>query len=196
MPQGSKSEGPDPSWPDEELVEACLAGNDLAWKVMVAKFKNLVFSLALDYGVPADETPDLFQTVWLAVYDSLPKLRKKTAIRSWLISLTLKKCYHWQKDRIRRLSREVSHPDADALAREVEVAPDLIEEHERDQLIRESIFELPSRCQEMIRLLFFSWPPKRYREVAEQLELATGSIGFIRGRCLTKLRKILVKKGI
>jgi hypothetical protein len=47
----------------------------------------------------------------------------------------------------------------------------------------------------MIRLLFFEHPPLRYEDVARKLGLAPGSIGFIRGRCLKRLKKILEERG-
>jgi hypothetical protein len=47
----------------------------------------------------------------------------------------------------------------------------------------------------MIELLFFEQPPTPYHEVARRLKLATGSIGFIRGRCLQGLKKILAESG-
>jgi hypothetical protein len=47
----------------------------------------------------------------------------------------------------------------------------------------------------LIRMLFFETPSRPYQEVAGQLGLATGSIGFIRGRCLTRLRRELEKLG-
>ena len=47
----------------------------------------------------------------------------------------------------------------------------------------------------MIELLFFQQPPPPYSEVAQKLQLATGSIGFIRGRCLKRLKQILEEKG-
>src|SRR5437588_776507 len=50
-------------------------------------------------------------------------------------------------------------------------------------------------CIEFLQLLFFQQPPLPYAEVARRMGLATGSIGFIRGRCLEKLRKALVEFG-
>jgi DNA-directed RNA polymerase specialized sigma24 family protein len=47
----------------------------------------------------------------------------------------------------------------------------------------------------MIRLLFFVEPAVPYAEVARRLGLATGSIGFIRGRCLRRLQKTLQQMG-
>jgi len=54
---------------------------------------------------------------------------------------------------------------------------------------------LSPRCERMVRMLFFENPPRPYQEVARELDLATGSIGFIRGRCLEKLKKQLEKMG-
>jgi hypothetical protein len=44
-------------------------------------------------------------------------------------------------------------------------------------------------------MLFFENPARPYQQVARSLGLATGSIAFIRGRCLTRLRRQLEKMG-
>jgi DNA-directed RNA polymerase specialized sigma24 family protein len=75
------------------------------------------------------------------------------------------------------------------------VLPEWIEQSERAQMVREAVARLKPRCAEMIRLLFFKDPPAPYLEVARRLGLATGSIGFIRGRCLGQLQKLLAKMG-
>ncbi len=75
------------------------------------------------------------------------------------------------------------------------VPPEFVQELEQEQIVRESIARLPERCQEMVRLLFYEEPPIPYEEVARRLGLATGSIGFIRGRCLNRLKKILEEAG-
>jgi RNA polymerase sigma factor (sigma-70 family) len=75
------------------------------------------------------------------------------------------------------------------------VPPDMLAEIEREQLVQDAMAQLPQRCREMIELLFFESPPLPYAEVAKRLHLATGSIGFIRGRCLERLKKILEGKG-
>jgi DNA-directed RNA polymerase specialized sigma24 family protein len=54
---------------------------------------------------------------------------------------------------------------------------------------------MPARCERMIHMLFFESPVRPYAEIASELGLATGSIGFIRGRCLARLRKHLEMKG-
>ena len=71
----------------------------------------------------------------------------------------------------------------------------MLAELEKEQLVRDSIAQLNPRCEQMVRMLFFENPPRPYHEVARDLGVATGSIGFIRGRCLQKLKKQLEKMG-
>ncbi len=180
--------GADLGWTDQRLVGACLRGDEQAWSTLVDKYKNLVYSIAIKYGAPPDEAADLFQAVWVDVYKELGSLRKQGSVRSWIISVTRHKCYHWRQKRRREAIRSAAVPDLESDPRHA-VDPVSLEELERDQLVREAIFTLPSRCRELIQLLFYSQPPMRYKEVARQLGLAVGSIGFIRGRCLKRLQR-------
>ena len=59
--------------------------------------------------------------------------------------------------------------------------PDSLIEHcQRTQALRDGIKALPERCQAMVRMLFFETPARPYRDVAQALGVATGSIGFMR----------------
>jgi DNA-directed RNA polymerase specialized sigma24 family protein len=75
------------------------------------------------------------------------------------------------------------------------LASDVLAEVEREEIVRQTVRALPARCSAMIRLLFFEDPPVPYAEVARRLGLATGSIGFIRGRCLKRLENELRSLG-
>jgi DNA-directed RNA polymerase specialized sigma24 family protein len=46
-----------------------------------------------------------------------------------------------------------------------------------------------------VHMLFFEEPARPYQAIAESLGIATGSIGFIRQRCLEKLRRRLGEIG-
>jgi hypothetical protein len=47
----------------------------------------------------------------------------------------------------------------------------------------------------MVHMLFFETPARPYKDVASALGVATGSIGFLRGRCLDRLRSALEEIG-
>jgi RNA polymerase sigma factor (sigma-70 family) len=191
--EDSPRHGPNVTWGDENLVKECLAGSEQAWAALIDKYKQLLYSIPMKYGASREDAADLFQVVCLELFSELSSLRKPGAVRSWLIKVALHKSYHWKKKQRRIWDRETpwSEDDDETIA-----APrELVEELERAQVVRDALANLPPRCNELIRLLFYEHPPTPYDEVARRLSLATGSIGFIRGRCLKRLQKLLAANG-
>jgi RNA polymerase sigma factor (sigma-70 family) len=184
--------GPDVTWKDDRLVRACLRGDERAWTALIQKYKNLIFSIPVKYGAGPEDAADIFQSVCLALFTELPRLRDPAAFRSWLITVTAHQAFHW-KQKTRRRGEEPFSAEEDTLA--TDPSPDLVEQVEQEQVLREAIGRLPPRCQELIRLLFYVQPQMSYRDVAKALGVATGSIGFIRGRCLTRLLRMLERAG-
>ena len=180
---------------DETLVNMCRKGDANAWNILVERYKSLVYSIPLRFRMPAEDAADTFQSVWLDLYSELDKLREPAALRGWLVSATSHKCLHWKARETRRAGK--------ALGRDVEIdvadmRPLINEiglEAEKDQLVRDALRSIPDRCRKMLKMLFFEQPPRPYLEVAKELGLAEGSIGFIRGRCLQKMKKALEQRG-
>lgn len=186
-----RSNPPEPGWPDNRLVEACLQGDDDAWSALVDKYKNMVYSIALKKGLAPDDAADVFQGVWIQAYSKLSTLRKHGSVRSWLISVTLNQCYHWHQRSRRIASREAGGFDDSTFDGQPSPQHSEMAQQEREIQVQQAIGQLSPRCQELIRLLFYVHPKVPYRQIAAKLGLAVGSIGFIRGRCLKKLHRIL-----
>ncbi len=185
-------------WSDTRLVRECLDGNERAWDALIQKYKRLIFSIPIKYGASPDDAADIFQSVCLELFSELGNLRKAESIKSWLISVAAHQAYHWKKrKRPRDVELDSLEPEvAEAQIPATEVlAPEMLQQIQEEQCVREALRKLSPRCEEMIRLLFYSDPPLPYVEVAQRLGLATGSIGFIRGRCLKRLQKILGESG-
>jgi RNA polymerase sigma factor (sigma-70 family) len=185
---------PSSEWSNTRLVAQCLAGDERAWNALLDRYKNLIYAIPLRYGAPPQDAADIFQAVCLDLFNELPRLRDAEALQGWLVRVTTHKCYHWK----RRLATQNGEYSDNLLATLVGTDPipgSLLAEIEREQIVREAITQLPDRCREMIELLFFEIPPMPYDEVARRLNLAKGSIGFIRGRCLKRLKKLLEQKG-
>jgi RNA polymerase sigma factor (sigma-70 family) len=181
---------PSDTWTDKELVEACLKGDQRAWTTLIAKYKNLVYSVPMKYRMDADDAADIFQAVWMELFSELANLRHVEALRSWLMIVAFNKCFQWKRKRSREVPNPVEDWDGEMADTRV-LFPKWKEELEREQSLREATGQLPERCQTMIQLLFYHDPPLPYAEVARRLGLAEGSIGFIRSRCLKKLRSVL-----
>lgn len=182
---------PSRTWDDDRLVAACLAGDDLAWAALIDKYKNLVYSVPYKYRMTPDDAADVFQSVCIDLYNELPKLRRVASLRAWLLTVASHHAFHWKRRYVTRSQREGTPLDDDSEAAAAPPEVDVLETAQREQSIREAVAQLSPRCQEMIRLLFFTQPPIAYADLARQLHLAVGSIGFIRGRCLQKLQGLL-----
>ena len=74
--------------------------------------------------------------------------------------------------------------------------PDMLAQLKDEQAVRDALRTLPSRCRQLVEMLFFETPARPYQQVARRLGLAVGSIGFIRGRCLSRLRRELERLGV
>ncbi|MCU1262049.1 MAG: polymerase, sigma-24 subunit, subfamily [Bryobacterales bacterium] len=175
---------------DEALIAACLRGDQAAWATLVNKYNKLVYSVPLKFRMTPDDAADIFQAVWIDLFADLGNLRNAGALRSWLATVALHKCYQWKRRQIRNGESSLDESDA-AFTDPSPSFARFQEETEREQILRDAIARLPDRCRTMVRLLFFEQPPLPYAEVAARLGLAEGSIGFIRGRCLKKLRQTL-----
>ena len=147
---------------------------------------------AVRFGARHHDAADIFQAVCIEVFNSLPQLRNVRSLRSWLITVTLRQAYRWK----RKLPNDVELDamDLDAAA-EIATAPEVLGQLQQEDVVRKAIAQLKPRNAELVRLLFFEQPPLPYTEIAKRLGLATGSIGFIRARCLSKLRKALIEVG-
>jgi RNA polymerase sigma factor (sigma-70 family) len=193
--RGKSSASERDGWDDARLVQACRDGDEEAWASLIHRYRRLIYSIPVRYGAQPADAADIFQAVCLELYAELPRLRKVESLRSWLISVTTHQAFHWKQRLRKRTSRESDAEEAETTLAAPPM-PDLLETTEREQTLRDAIATLPPRCREIVQLLFFADPPLPYAEVARRLGLATGSIGFIRGRCLKKLQRALEGSGL
>ncbi len=195
MAAGPKSAvGSKASWPDERLIRECLKGDEEAWSALIDKYKNLIYSIPIKYEMSPEDAADIFQAVCLDVLRELPRLRKVKAFPKWVIQISVHKCLQWKTHQRNTLATDPN--ELEPLAGAVAPFDHRIVEAEEEQALRDAIASLSPRCRELVQMLFYETPAVSYDEIAGRLRLATGSIGFIRGRCLEKLRAALKRSGI
>lgn len=181
-------------WPDERLVKECLNGSEQAWSALVHKYKNLIYSIPIKMEM-YDDAADIFQAVCLDLLSDLPRIREPRALPKWLMQTCYRKCLQYRRRSEKHVPLATSE-EADVLADESSAMPEeLLGQLQKEQKLRDALSQLSPRCERMVRMLFYETPPRPYQEVAHELRLATGSIGFIRGRCLKKLKQQLEKMG-
>ncbi|HLJ67703.1 MAG TPA: sigma-70 family RNA polymerase sigma factor [Chloroflexota bacterium] len=183
---------------DAALVARCLAGDDDAWSDLLDRYSGLIYSVALKYGLRPDDAAEVFQNVCLEWWRGLDQLRETERLAGWLATLTGRTAWRWIEGQRRTRQREVPLP---AELGEILPGRELPPEEsalavERSASLREAVERLDERCRRLMHLLFFSPDLPEYRAIAEEFGLAEGSIGALRQRCLTQLRRELDKVAI
>lgn len=174
---------------DTYLVKECLAGNQEAWSQLIEKYKSLIYSVPVRYGLQAEDAADVFQGTCMELLSRLPELRQPKALPKWLMQVAYHKCYHLKRQQQRLVSRD-GDPDLPEPVIPA-IAETLVRQTEEEQMLREAILTLSPQCRRLVHMLFFELPARPYTEVARELGLAVGSIGLTRQKCVGRLRKRL-----
>jgi len=182
------------SWSNERLVAECLKGNQEAWSALIEKYKNLIYSVPIKFGLSREDAADIFQAVCLDLLSDLAQIREPKALPKWLMQAAFHKCLRWKRQKL-ALADDLPDSESRVEASTEEPPEEMLYQLQRAQMLREVMTSLPPRCHRMISMLFFEDPPRPYEQVARELGIATGSIGFIRARCLRRLRKLLDEEG-
>lgn len=190
MTPGSESNAGEPASrnDEQELVAACLAGDQRAWESLVDRYGRLVYSVPRRYGLSAEACDDVFQSVFLIVFRELATLRDGRRLAKWLITIAHHETGRWAA----RAARATGGP----LPEIPGVVPDdVVERLERQQMVREALAELGGRCEELLIALFSGPERPDYAAVAARLKMPIGSLGPTRARCLEKLLRIVEERG-
>jgi RNA polymerase sigma factor (sigma-70 family) len=166
---------------DLEVLNACRAGDPEAWELLVERYERLVFSVALRNGVTREEAADITQMTFIALLESIGKLREEQRVASWLMSVA------------RRLAwRQRRHSERERVGLEGVIrSDDAIATWERVAVVQDGLQRLGRACRDLILALYFDPASPSYAAVAARLGRPVGGIGPMRARCLQRLRLLL-----
>jgi RNA polymerase sigma factor (sigma-70 family) len=182
-----------PAWDDTRLVKECLRGSEEAWSLLIDKYKALIYSIPVKYGLPPHEAADVFQSTCAELLVRLADLREPRALPKWLMQVAHHECYRWKRQQQRLVSRdgEPGLPEPETPP----IAESMMQQTQEEQMLREAMDVLSPQCLKLVELLFFETPARPYASVAKELGLAVGSIGFTRQKCIERLRRQLDELG-
>lgn len=174
----------------EILIDRCREGDEEAWRVLVRRYENLVYSTALSAGLDVEAAAEVHQRVWVELHRSVHRLREPRGLPKWLI-VTARRLSYEQSVRgsaaVVELAEELVDPRPTSEAR--------IERLQESQSVHEALARMRGRCNELLHMLFFEEPRPGYRDVADRLGVAVGTLGSMRARCLNRLRELMEESG-
>jgi len=167
------------------LVRAAAAGDERAWSALVDRFSKLVWAIARNHRLGADDAAEVSQTTWLRLAEHIDRLQDPSKVGGWLATTAR----HESLRVLRGAGRQI--PMGDDMPEPDRPAPSIDEEllrNERDRMLWQAFSRLPARDQALLRLLI-SDPMPSYDEIGAAMGMPVGSVGPTRARCLERLRR-------
>jgi RNA polymerase sigma factor (sigma-70 family) len=177
---------------DHELWQKTLAGDSVAWQLLVKRYQSLVYAVATRAGLSMADAADCFQQTWVALYENRHRIQDPTRLSAWLVTTAKHEALRLRRRTLPDTGdgAEIDHPDRSPLPDE-----ELIKLELQAQL-EIALAELDPRCRQVVELFFFAPEEQSYDQIAESLGMAINSLGPVRRRCLDRLKEILRKNGV
>jgi RNA polymerase sigma factor (sigma-70 family) len=170
-------------------LERARSGELAALDEVVRELNPLLWNVARAQNLSADQAADVVQTTWLELVRRLHEIRAPEALAAWLVTATRREAW-----RVRTWNRQHMSEGTEILESTPDPGPEPYERlmsDERDRVLWRHFQRLPERCRTLLRIVAQVERPD-YSMVAEAMEMPRGSIGPTRGRCLAKLRELLL----
>jgi RNA polymerase sigma factor (sigma-70 family) len=183
---------------DEELIQACLSGDRLAWETLIGRYQRLVYSIPLRAGLGQAHSAEVFQQVFEKLVKHLDQIEQPGRIGAWLATTARREVWRLsqREGSTRQLMNGGDHEDEiNQLPCQALLPDEILLRLEEQHTVRTALAALDERCRCLLTLLFYRSDPLPYNEVAKALAMAEGSIGPTRARCLQKLRRLLDNLG-
>lgn len=181
---------------DEELVEACQAGESSAFDLLVARWEDKIRGAAYRFLGSEDEARDVAQETFLKAYRALSGFKQEARFSSWLYQIAV----NLARDRLRRRKGR-AHVSLEALeaagavvaAREPE-GLELVLQLDLRRAVRRAIGALSEEQREVVILK--EYQGLTFLEIAQTLGLPISTVKTRLYRGLGQLRLHLEEAGI
>jgi RNA polymerase sigma factor (sigma-70 family) len=181
---------------DAELVAACRRGDETAWNALVDRYQRLIITIPRRAGLSEEQAADVFQEVFLTLFEKLDEIQQPDRIRSWMVTTAKFKTWgivRGEKGFYSPETEEEMELEMASLADASPLADDVLIELEQQHQIRAALKEMEERCRKILSMIYLQDAAASYAEVAAAIGVGETSISPMRSRCLQKLAKILTK---
>lgn len=179
---------------ENEIVKLAQQGDKEAFSVLVRKYQNKVFGLAINIVHNHETADDLAQEIFIKAYQALPRFRYQSEFGTWLYQIAINHI----RDYLRRHKKEKDDLCLDEIpeirAEEKEISERLAESQEeerRKRLIREKMEEMPEKYRLILSLRDIQG--LSYEEISKMLKLSAGTVDSRLHRARRLLRKKLAQ---
>lgn len=177
---------------DLYYINLIIEGNSNAFAVLVDRYKDLVFSLALKMVKNREEAEEVAQDTFIKVFKSLSQFKGDSKFSTWIYKVAYNTCL----DRLKKNKREQHVVSIDEFnsnqIKSLDNALDSMEDEERAQAIQDCINLLPSDDAFLLTLFYFE--EQSLEEIANVVNLTANNVKVKLFRSRKKLTTILKER--
>jgi RNA polymerase sigma-70 factor (ECF subfamily) len=179
---------------DGDLVARAAAGGEQAFALLVERYRERVFRLAvsiLGQGF-VGEAEEVTQEVFLRVHHALPSFRGEASFGTWLYRVTFNQTVNLKA----RVRFKAPHLSDDVLADRATSDPDALTQlarARRDAAVADCIGRLPDAYQSALRLHY--WLGESVADIATLLDVPPNTVKSYLFRARQLLQSMLRERG-
>ncbi|WP_296143507.1 sigma-70 family RNA polymerase sigma factor [uncultured Flavobacterium sp.] len=178
--------------PDQHYITQIIGGNTNAFSVLVERYKDLIFSLALKMVKNREEAEEVAQDTFIKVFNSLEKFKGDSKFSTWIYKVAYNTCL----DRMKKNKKDEGNINIDNfsehLVKTMENALSKMMDEERKKSIQDCLNLLPS--DEGFLLTLFYFEDQSLEEIAKIMDITANNAKVKLFRSRKKLASILKEK--
>jgi RNA polymerase sigma factor (sigma-70 family) len=177
---------------DQVYIDSILNGDANAFTVLVDRYKDLVFTLALRMMKHREEAEEVAQDTFIKVYKSLNKFKGDSKFSTWIYRVAYNTCLDRLKKNKRQQYTVEINEYTEHQIKTLDNALDKIEAKEREQAMQDCLALLPSEDSFLLTLYYFE--ELSLEEIGKIVDLKPNNVKVKLFRSRKKLATILRKK--
>jgi len=176
--------------PDAELVARCREGDEEAFRLLVDRYRNLVFGIVHRMLPGSNRVDDVAQEVFLRIHRGLPYFRGQARLATWIYRIVLNLCSEERGRPVREVSMTPTDPEAPPLdPGGADAAFTQIEMRDR---IDKALAQLPVNYRLLIAAHYLEGV--QYEDLAAALDMPLGTVKTQLHRAKKQLREIMQRR--
>jgi len=173
---------------DEELVRQLRVCEEAAYEILLERFQQPVYNLALRLLNDPGDASDVVQEVFLKVFRNVGRFRHQSSLKTWIYRITVNEAHNQRRWFFRHRSREVGLDDEPeefrnrALPDGTRSPFDHAFDREKHVLIEDALGRINPLFREVVVLREIE--DLSYEEIADVLQISLGTVKsrIMRGR--------------
>lgn len=174
---------------DDHIIKQIMQGDTKAFAILVDRYKDLVFALAIRMLKHREEAEEVSQDTFIKVYKSLDSFKGDSKFSTWIYRVAYNSCL----DRIKKNKKEYLNVAIDDYTehqiKSIDNALDALISDERKEVIKECLDLLPPDDSALLTLYYFE--DLSLDEIAKIVNLTSNNVKVKLFRSRKKLTSIL-----